>query len=194
MNSDLSADVPNLCNLLDAYFDGDLTPRDAIRFEDHLAECARCHAAAEQQSWIDGLLQSSHSAQLEAAPATVRRVGRPRRAARWVAVAAVVAGFAAGAWAVLAVCEPFGASEETSIADSAPVQIDQRMAASSVQETGGASAAPATFVTSGRDIAIPVESPSANVTVVRLYPTVGSRLERSSMSYLVPPSGQGDEL
>jgi hypothetical protein len=86
-----------LCEALDDYLDGALAPREAARFESHIASCIACREAVDEQRWIDGLLRSDEAAELEAAPAPATIPIAKLRRRRVFALAAAAAAIAATA-------------------------------------------------------------------------------------------------
>ena len=59
----MHSDASSGCGKLDAYFDGELAPSEQATFNAHLAACAACREAIEQQRWVDELLRSDDAAQ-----------------------------------------------------------------------------------------------------------------------------------
>jgi anti-sigma factor RsiW len=164
------------CDKLDDYLLGDLSDVDARRFEAHLGECNECREAVEEQQWIDGLLQSSAAASLEAAPPTIaeslqRSVAGRRRASLYVAfclaAAATVAAVALG-WTL-----QLGRDGDDVAAPSANEVVER---ARPVEEPIAVAPAAskrerATYANDDDTIAIDVESEDDDVTIVQLYPT-----------------------
>ncbi len=71
--------------LLAPFVDGEAAPRDAAAVEAHLAQCAECRQAAQEQREVRALLVSRRSALAEPAPAglesRLRQLARPAAAA-----------------------------------------------------------------------------------------------------------------
>jgi anti-sigma factor RsiW len=197
MSEHLTNDEPLWCERIDSYFDGELTAQDAARFELHLSCCARCRAAVDQQRWLDELLQSDDAALLEMAPAMICMNRRQKRPILWWKAVAAILAVAGGLALLQAKRGPRVLPRAVPLAGPAQNAIDDSIIDTSFKETPAtfaASDSPAVFVSTGRDIAMPVESRSADVTIVRLYSTVGNRVERSAVSHITPPRGEGDEL
>jgi anti-sigma factor RsiW len=154
------------CEKLDAYLAGDLSGSELVRFESHVAECTACRKAIDEQQWIEDLLQSPARIQLERTPATIldsvhvslaqRR--RVLQAACGLAAAAVL--LIAVGWLGLnrqSTCPVISKIQDVAVAE--PVH-----APSPTQPQ-------ATFVTTSDAIAVPLESSSADVSIVQVYPT-----------------------
>jgi predicted anti-sigma-YlaC factor YlaD len=149
------------CEQLDGFLLGDLPAGAAAAFGEHLASCAQCREAVDQQRWIDGLLGSPDCLSLEeprggllAALATTiaRQRRRQHRQRRWIA------GTAAAAVLLVVVGEmrTFNRHEPRESESVVATEV---------------SLAPAVFVGGDDTIAVPVASPDPSVTVVRVYPT-----------------------
>ena len=161
------------CEMLDSYLADDVPAEAAARFEAHLAECAACRDAADQQRWIDDLLRSPSRQELEAAPAdlaeSVRRaMGRRRRRVRLMAgglAAAAAALLVAAGWTVLTVRQ---ADHPTiAVVDAAKEPSPNP----SLRGRGNQPPPRAEFVGGPDVIVVPVATSHPNVTVVRVYPT-----------------------
>ncbi len=155
------------CNNLDAFLSDELSDDQLANFESHLEECTACRDAANQQQWIDVLLQSPARVQLEPPPVTLDDLFRSSLAQRRRRVMSAACGLAAAAALLVAAgwlernrqaVEPLK-SAESSIAVAEAVH-----APTSAQPT-------ATFVSTSDAIVVPLESPSTDVTVVQVYPT-----------------------
>jgi hypothetical protein len=179
------------CRQLDAYLDLDL-PSDATRaFVEHLATCAACREAVDEQRWIDELLCSDAAAAIETAPEIVALpTVRIRR--RRLALAAAAAAIAATAALFLPLPRREGPGEGRPTIAQAPAPDpslgSNHVATRQGSDSNGASTGgnpslrpslpgrgisnPAAFVSAGSSIAIPVASDDPQVTIVQLYPTV----------------------
>ncbi|RKG77939.1 zf-HC2 domain-containing protein, partial [Corallococcus exercitus] len=56
------------CEQLAAFVDGELAPEEAEAFQAHLADCAECQAALEDQVQASLLVQAAADARAEAGP------------------------------------------------------------------------------------------------------------------------------
>lgn len=130
--------------------------------------------ASDLQRWIDGLLRSSDAAGLEVAPASthaaattaikqLRRYRKRRQALAVFASAAVMTAIAL--WAPPT--PPDSAAPGSARGSNNQAIVPQR--ATPGQRLGLQDIA--RFETNGDTIAVSLESPSPNVTVVQLYPT-----------------------
>jgi hypothetical protein len=194
MNGNAKDESFDDCECLEAFLNGELSPRQAVEFESHVAACIHCCDAVDQQRWIDGLLRSTEAAEIERAPvAIISR--RPVHLRKVVVVAASVAVLAACSWLEVNHRIKLIESGIPPIARSKSEMLDADRPAASFQETGEHPAPVATFVSSGSTIALPVEDGNPDVTVVRLYPTLHGSMARGTFtSYLASPNGTGDEL
>lgn len=97
------------CELLNEFLNDQLDADGSQHFEAHLASCAACQAAVQQQQWIEDLLRSVGTAALEPVPvegrrllsqdlATARRRERVRQAMLGVATAAAALWLSAFLW------------------------------------------------------------------------------------------------
>lgn len=153
------------CNKLDAYLADDLSVDDALRFESHVEECGACHQAVDEQHWVDSLLESPLRTQLERTPATllVRSSLSRRRRHLWPSAC----GLAAAAVLVIAI----GWLDLDRQAKLPPVSQPQELAVAEAVQKATRVESQATFVATTDAIAVPLESPSADVTIVQVYPT-----------------------
>ena len=167
------------CERLEAYLDGDSSKQDDEQFATHLANCAACRSAVEQQQWLDNILRNSVSATTTPAEALAgidraitrtRRITRRRRRRLAGSLAALTA--AASLLVAVSLRQPQHATTSNSqltTLDSQPV---------------------ATFVGSDDMIVIQHESPYPNVTIVEVFPTISAqrRLKNAATpSYLPTP-------
>jgi anti-sigma factor RsiW len=172
------------CDKYDAYLNGDLTVDDVARFKSHMESCAGCREVVDEQRWIDGLLHSPIRLQLEHPPAAIldsirislaHRRHRIFQAACGLATAAVL--LIAMGWFALAGQGRSPTSPERR--DIAVVEPARALAPVHPQ---------ATFVTTSEAIAVPLESPSSDVTIVQIYPTTDTerrwRLEAAVSTHL----------
>jgi anti-sigma factor RsiW len=177
------------CNKLDAYLAEDLPADDVFRFESHLEECGACREALDEQHWVDSLLQSHLRIQLERTPATVldslRSSQSNRRRHLWQAacgLAAAAVFLIAFGWIALhkdVVHSKSSATQNLAIVEKANVFAHVRPQA--------------TFVATADAIVVPLESPSPDVTVVQIYPSIDTerrrRFEHSLLSTSTIPNG-----
>lgn len=172
------------CDQLDAFLLGELSPRDAERFELHVRTCEECREAVEQQHWIDGLLRSDVAAELDSAPFALHESLRaiPARRPRNIRVVAFAVATAASlliavGWIAIR-SQPVDIAHDP-VAVPAITQPVSPTDATPALANGGTRPR-ATFVSSGDSIAVPVESTDDNVTIVQLYPTTETerRLQR----------------
>ena len=155
------------CSKLDAYLAGDLSRDDSVRFERHLSSCEACREAIDQQNWIDSMLRSPRLSQLEPAPPHVVKPSRTARTPRRRHALVAACGLASAAALLVAISHwqlnrqaMTNANQTTGINHTAEIPL----AAQNKPPT-------ATFIGGPDVIAVPVESHSPNVTVVRIYPT-----------------------
>jgi hypothetical protein len=176
------------CNKLDAYLADDLSVDDILRFESHLEECSACSEAIDKQHWIDSLLQSPVRIQLERTPATIldslhSSLSQRRRV--WQAACGLAAAgvliFVLG-WLELnrqAKLPSNPEVQDVTVAEAVPTAIPITSRAM--------------FVATTDAIVVPLESPSADVTIVQVYPTTDTerrrRFEQSLLSALTTPNG-----
>jgi hypothetical protein len=137
----------------------------------------------DQQRWIDELLRSPAARQWEAAPRATFAAALKRRRRRGLALGMAAAASVAAAMAWAFIAHPGrigpGIAAETLAVSSRPKEA-KAIAPPSPLPTRQvkkmpAAAAEATFVSSSDAIAVPLESPAANVTVVKVYPTVNAQ-------------------
>jgi anti-sigma factor RsiW len=154
------------CDNVDAFLADDLSPDAASRFGAHLEVCDDCRDAVEQQRWIDVLLSSPVSAELESPPATLlNRVHllktNGRRSTRLIAggLAVAAAVLVAAGWTVVL---------NRQARDGAVVTVNDAVFSEPRESTGEPPRS--TFVGGADLIVVPVESRHPNVTVVRVYP------------------------
>ncbi len=157
----------NDCEKLDAYLTGDLSDQDCAHFELHVEECAACREAVDQQLWIDGLLQSSARIQLEIPPTAIFKSVCSSLTQRRRRVLQAACGLAAAAVLIVA----FGWLELNRQAMRRAVPEAQSVAVIEAVHAPALVPPPATFISTADAIAVPLESPAADVTVVQVYPT-----------------------
>jgi anti-sigma factor RsiW len=181
------------CDRLDAFLDGELSVAERHDFAAHLAACHACREAVDQQKWIDGLLSSAEAAEIEMAPPVVL----PRRSRRRWMVAAAIAALAAWPWIPLPRREGIGEGRPTPPSVTAPAVATvenpspSRSAPRPLSDLPGRGKSVATFASAGGAIAVPVAAVDAQVTVVKLYPTVtATRRWARERALLTPPSKQ----
>jgi anti-sigma factor RsiW len=177
------------CNNLDAYLSDALSDDERALFDSHLQGCATCRGAVDQQQWIDDILQSPERIQLERPSVIILdtfRVSVARRRRRFIQVACSLAVAATLLIAVGLVklnrqANGLSKSEEPAVAVAEPGHVPTP------------AQPPATFFSSSDAIVVPLESPSADVTVVQVYPTIDterrSRLELTLTNTSTKPNG-----
>jgi len=164
------------CEHLDAFLVGDLPPAAQSRFEAHLATCAECREAVEEQRWIDGLLQSDAAAMLEPAPAslttqrdlTTRRRQRITRYVASLVAVAVALPIAAFSWQLLAPTQEHAAPSNNQLIapdDPSPSATLPVLANAPINTNR------ARFTNRSDTIALSIESDDDNVSIVQLVPT-----------------------
>lgn len=132
----------------------------------------------DQQRWIDELLRSSAAAELEAAPAgakfaTAEAMGKLRRRQRRRRSLAVFTAAAAVAVVWAWPSSPLPRREGPGEALKVPIIAQSTVESPSVENPSPSPSLQGrgTFVASGDAIAVELESPAPEVTVVRLHPT-----------------------
>ena len=172
------------CNKLDAYLADDLPVDEALRFESHFEECGACREAIDEQNWVDRLLQSPVRI-----PATILDSFHPSLSHRRRRVWQAACGLAAAAVLIIAV----GWLELNRQARLPSISKVQDVAVAETVQATAPSKPQATFVSSTDAIAVSLESPSADVTIVQVYPTTDTerrwRLEQSLLSASTKPNG-----
>jgi anti-sigma factor RsiW len=177
------------CNKLDAYLADDLPAGEALRFESHLEECGACREAIDEQRWVDSLLQSPVRIQIERAPAELLDSFHSSLPQRRRHVVQAACGLAAAAVLVIALgwLQLNRQAKQPSIAKGQDVAV-----AKPVQEIPS-SKSQATFVASTDAIVVPLESSSADVTIVQVYQTTDTerrwRLEQSLLNASTKSNG-----
>jgi anti-sigma factor RsiW len=173
------------CHQLDAYLSGDLSAEDDARFVAHLDRCPNCREDVDQQHWIDGLLQSPVGIQFERAPAKILESLHESQTRHRRGVLFTACGLAAAAALVIALNPIITRTREAPAPPTATNDV-----ASTHAPHPPAAIEHATFVSTSESIAIPLESPAADVTVVQVYPTTDT--ERRWQLELVLPGGVKD--
>jgi anti-sigma factor RsiW len=154
------------CDKLDAYLNSDLPVDDVARFKLHVEACAECLEAIDEQRWIDGLLHSPARLQLERPPAAILDSVRVSLAHRRHRILQAACGLAAAALVIATGW--LGLTRE----EISPTSPERRDIAVIEPTRPPAPVQPrATFVTTSEAIAVPLESPSSDVTIVQVYPT-----------------------
>jgi anti-sigma factor RsiW len=177
------------CNNLDSYLSDDLPVDQRAIFESHLDTCSECRDAVDQQLWIDGLLQSPVRIELEQPTVTIRGAFHSSLAQRRRRVIRAACGLAAAATLLIAVGLLKLNRQSTGTLESTENSI------AVVQPTHAPTPAEprATFVSSSDAIVVPLESPSADVTVVQVYPTTDTerrwRLDLTLSNQFKDPNG-----
>jgi hypothetical protein len=153
------------CEKLDAYLADDLSADAAIRFTNHLNQCATCRDAVDEQRWIDQVLRSHELAIIEPAPPALHETFRISIARRRQRTRLIACGLATAA-ATIAVAMGW------TLKLNGPAIATRREAPSQITTHAGPAMPPrATFVSNGDTIAVPLECADENVTIVQLYPT-----------------------
>ena len=167
--------VTHECEDLDAFLADDLPPNAAKRFAAHLAQCAACREATEQQRWIDGLLKSPLREELESPPAAVASAVRASIVRRHRRVRVIAGGVAAAAAILLAAgWIALWKQPDHRVAKQSAVALRDAAEPSpgpSRRGTGAVEPPRATFVGDSDLIVVPVASRVPSVTIVRVYPT-----------------------
>jgi anti-sigma factor RsiW len=177
------------CNNLDAYLADDLPVDEALFFESHLEECGACREAIDEQRWVDSLLQSPVRIQIERTPAEILNSFHTSLSHRRRRVWQAACGLAAAAVLIIAV----GWLELDRQARRPSISKVQDIAVAQTVHATAPSKPQATFVASTDAIAVSLESPSTDVTIVQVYPTTDTerrwRLEQSLLSASTKPNG-----
>jgi hypothetical protein len=203
----MSNDFDTLCSRIDDYLDGDLLPSDRAQFYAHLEKCQLCSEAVNQQQWIDDLLRSDEAAELDGPPPATLRMRCPSR--RRIVAAAIAASMAAAlaapfiplprreglaegleARATLQTPEA-GAPTAPDLSHGSPPPAANPSPSPSLQGRGIGDEPIATFASNGNAIAVPLAGDDAEVTVVRLVPTVAARVRRVHLTSAQPFPNQG---
>jgi predicted anti-sigma-YlaC factor YlaD len=176
------------CEKLDPYLAGDLSGGEVVHFESHVEECTACRDTIDEQQWIEDLLQSPARIQLERTPATILDSVHVSLAHRRRMLQAAC-GFAAAAVLLIAV----GWLALNRQATRPAISKTQDVAVSDSVHAPAPAHPQATFVSTADSITVPLESPSADVTVVQVYPTTDAerrwRLELTLTSTSTKPNG-----
>jgi anti-sigma factor RsiW len=152
---------------LDAYLNGDLPFDDVAGFKSHMKSCAECMEAIDEQRWIDGLLHSPARLHLEHPPAAILDSVRLLLAHRRHRILPAACGLAAAA-ALLIATGWFALTGQ----GRSPTSAERRDIAVVQPTRAPAPVQPqAIFVTTSEAIAVSLESPSSDVTIVQVYPT-----------------------
>jgi len=167
------------CDNLDAYLAAELPASEAARFAEHLHSCDECREAVDQQHWIDGLLRDGGSEDSELPPddvlvklrASIDQY-RPRRKQFAYALTAAAVLMVAVGWVALR-------------RQAAEVASDARNQPAIATGLRGvkAEAPRATFVSDANSIAVPVKSRHADVTVIRVFPTLQRTYENHTAAF-----------
>jgi len=164
------------CNKVDAYLADELSADDGLRFESHLEVCGACREAVDEQHWVDSLLQSPIRTQLERTPATIFDSLRSSLSNRSHLLWQAACGLAAAAVFLIA----FGWIPVHHHVVHSNRSATKDVAAAVVHTLNVPANVPphATFVATTDAIVVPLESPSADVTVVQVYPTTNTERRR----------------
>jgi hypothetical protein len=177
------------CSKLDAFLADDVPVDEALRFKSHLEECGACREAIDVQNWVDGLLQSPVRIQIERTPATILDSFHTSLSHRHRRVWQAACGLAAAAVLIIAV----GWLELNRQASLPSISRVRDVAVAKTVHATAPSKPQATFVSSTDAIAVSLESPSADVTIVQVYPTTDTerrwRFEQSLLSASAKSNG-----
>jgi anti-sigma factor RsiW len=158
---------PGNCHNLDAYLLNDLLGDERATFESHLEECPPCSDVVEQQQWIDDLLHSGARIELERPSATIFDSFCVSLAQRRRRVTQATCGLAAAATLLVAV-GLWALNRQM----SGLTKVEQQSTALTESAYAPPPAQPpATFVSTSDAIVVPLESQSADVSIVQVYPT-----------------------
>ncbi len=136
-------------------------------FESHVEGCPACRDALDRQRWIDELLHSPERIQLEQPLAAIVDILRASVAQRRRRALQAAGGLAAAATVLIAV----GLLVRNRQANE-PLKFEAPSVAVAQPAHAPAPVQPlATFVSTSDAIVLPLESSSADVTVMQVYPT-----------------------
>jgi anti-sigma factor RsiW len=155
------------CEKLDAYLAGDLSDSEFIHFESHVEECTACREAIDEHQWIENLLQSPARIQLERPPTIIVDSVHLSVAHRRRRVLQAACGLAAAAVLLIAVGW-LGLNRQST---RRVISKIQDVAVAEPVHAPAPTQPQATFVTTSDAIAVPLESSSADVSIVQVYPT-----------------------
>ena len=156
------------CNKLDSYLADDLPADDQAAFDSPSARLRRVSQYDRPAAVGRWLVMLVHSIAIEAVPSRLTVTFRSSLAQRRRSVRLATCGLAAAALLILAAGwtafhQRQSSKPTVSVAQALPPQV---------QHTPSPKVQTATFVSNGDAIAIPLESPAADVTVVQVYPTI----------------------
>jgi anti-sigma factor RsiW len=157
----------NDCHDLDAYLSDDMPGDKRAIFESHFEGCPACRDEVDQQRWIDDLLHSPARIQLDTPSVTILDSFRVSVAQRRRRILQAACGLAAAATLLIA----FGLLELHRQAIGTWKSEEHSVAVSEATHAPAPVQPAATFVSTSDTIVVPLESPSADVTIVQVYPT-----------------------
>jgi anti-sigma factor RsiW len=194
-----------MCDRLDDFLDGALSPQELAVFRTHLESCAACREAVDQQRWIDALLTSNDAAAIESLPQSAPRTiplprsGRRRALVAAASAAAIVAltasivfplagkrGLGEGRPTAASHLPPKPTAPDAAEPPSLQISVDHPSPSPPISSS-------ASFVSAGSAIAVPLASGDPQVTIVQLYPTVTAQRrwarEAAMRSSAISPNG-----
>ncbi len=177
------------CDNLDHYLNDDLPAEAAACFELHLEQCAACRNVVDYQRWIDGLLNSPLTPELESPPRSIIGSFHESRVARQRRVRLIAGGLAAAAMLVVAV--GWTALFNRQAVPTADHDVGVRQIAG---DAPSAQPPRATFVGGSDVIAVPIESHRPDVTVVRIYPTYRPSVADQAATEESEPTTDSDSI
>ena len=160
-----------LCDWLDEFLDGELPSQDEEAFRRHLDGCDRCRGEMETQRWLDETLMSVRDKPIPAqvirkASDRVQLTERRTRRRRWGTIIGMVA-----ASALVWIGWPSGSQEE-----SFERKLVERVPTETVEEPIQQAMPSPIRVTVAPDlIAVPVDLPHRDFTILKVYPAVFPR-------------------
>ena len=155
------------CHNLDAYLSDDLPGDKNAIFESHLEGCPACRDAVDQLQWIDDLLHSAARSPFDLPSVAIVESLRISVAQRRRRIMKTAYGLAAAATVLIAI----GLLKLNRQANETLETQKNRGAVSTPVHAAIPIRPAATFVGTSDAIVVPLESSSADVTVVQVYPT-----------------------
>lgn len=183
--------VKPLCDRLDDYLCGWLSEEDVARFEVHLAGCPTCQEESAAQQQIDRLLAEATACAESVPPSLVLRIkhqawiARRRQRFAWMCAVAAAAAVALTCVYWTTRMSLFDRYDRSQIAKSPTADNDSLPPIpNATPEPQTLASARVALIDPSSAILVPVESQSANVTVVWVYPAV--RVNREGDGHLPP--------
>lgn len=176
-----------LCDRLDDYLDGDLSPLDKEPFVAHLTKCTPCRIAVQAQQRLANLL-SAASCQLEVVPAglldRITTPAQPRILQRSAWAAAILAIAAVLLVAVGLSRKPAKSTPEVAVAPvPAPVVPEPPAPVVHVE-----------FPRAREVIVLPQVTTNPRVTILWIYPTTRARAGAEAMAPASPSEPERNAL